>query len=163
MKITDAAVKAFRQSFENTDNNCETYQDVRKALTAALPHLHLVDVAAVREECADIAKSWGDTARNLGQHVEASIANDIKLSIRALSAEPAQVDQWRDMKDAPRTGEEIIYLTKYGEIGFCKYTLAMSDDEDDLWWDFQSDADVYPKYWLPRTYLPAAPTEVAGR
>ncbi|MBB6262115.1 hypothetical protein FHS77_002683 [Paenochrobactrum gallinarii] len=41
VQIPDAAVQAFRQSFESTDNNCDTYQDVRKALTAALPHLSL--------------------------------------------------------------------------------------------------------------------------
>lgn len=55
-----------------------------------------VDVAAVREQCAQIAKSWEETAINLGQHVEASIANDIKLSIRALSAEPALKGQQHD-------------------------------------------------------------------
>jgi hypothetical protein len=41
VQIPDAAVQAFRQSFESTDNNCDTYQDVRKALAAALPHLPL--------------------------------------------------------------------------------------------------------------------------
>lgn len=48
-QIPDAAVQAFRQSFESTDNNCETYQDVRKALTAALPYLSAPCAVAVPE------------------------------------------------------------------------------------------------------------------
>ncbi|KAB0538083.1 hypothetical protein [Pseudochrobactrum saccharolyticum] len=37
--IPAEAVRAAIKSFESTDNNCETYQDMRKALAAALPHL----------------------------------------------------------------------------------------------------------------------------
>lgn len=34
-----------------------------------------------REVCANIAKSWGDTARKCGQEVEATIADDIAACI----------------------------------------------------------------------------------
>ena len=136
-----AAVR--RQAFEEAANICVEYS---KSFQKGLCHYGDAD-----------KDSW--RGRQEG-HIDAG--NELASAIRALSAEPVQGEQWRDMKDAPRTGEEIIYLTKYGGIGYCKYTLAMSDDEEYLWWDFQSDADVYPRYWLPRTTLPTAPTPEAG-
>lgn len=69
---------------------------VRECITLTNEDTKPVDVAAVREQCAQIAKSWEETAINLGQHVEASIANDIKLSIRAMPAEPALKGQQHD-------------------------------------------------------------------
>lgn len=59
-QIPDAAVQAFRQSFESTDNNCETYQDVRKALTAAIPYIS----APCAVEVVDRAKRIANIYRN---------------------------------------------------------------------------------------------------
>jgi len=65
-------------------------------------------------------------------------------------------DGWRPIESAPKDGTEIIYLTKYGSIGFCRYAVDNINDWFG-WWDLQADDEVYPKHWLPRSALPSAP------
>lgn len=93
--------------------------------------------------------------------------NTVDAAIRALSypdhadAGKVERDGWMPIESAPKDGAEIIYLTKYGSIGFCRYAV---DDINDWfgWWDLQADDEVYPRRWLPRSALPTPPSsEVA--
>lgn len=94
----------------------------------------------------------------------ATVHQSMHHYIRALSspdhadAGKVEGDGWLPIESAPKDGTEVIYLTKYGSIGFCRYAV---DDINDWfgWWDLQADDEVYPKRWLPRSALPSAPSQ----
>lgn len=104
-----------------------------------------------------------DEKRILLETLQSHIISHIS-AIRALSspdhadAGKVEGDGWLPIESAPKDGTEIIYLTKYGSIGFCRYAV---DDINDWfgWWDLQADDEVYPKHWLPRSSLPSAPSQ----
>lgn len=65
--------------------------------------------------------------------------------------------EWQPIGTAPRDGTKIIYITRFGEIGFCHWDEAYNDDDESLWWDSESDDEVFPIGWLPRSSLPPQP------
>ncbi len=66
--IPDEAVQAAIKSFESTDNNCEAYQDMRKAIAAALPFLSAPCAVEVvdRNTLLSIPVIHNDSMDNLG-------------------------------------------------------------------------------------------------
>jgi len=94
-----------------------------------------------------------------GQWIELGTVADIRSLSSPDHADAGKVegDGWLPIESAPKDGTEIIYLTKYGSVGFCRYDPAINEDDEDCWWDVQADDEVYPKFWLPRSALPSAP------
>lgn len=68
-----------------------------------------------------------------------------------------KVEQWREMNSAPRNGDTILYLTRYGSIGFCHWSEADGVNDEDLWYDDHEADEVCPVRWLPRDVLPPFP------
>jgi hypothetical protein len=150
----------------------------RAVIEAAIASVALVPasaVAAERERCAALIDAECERilskqtpeadplstneAINSNLRMMAVLLPDLAAAIRALSSEPASgefVVGWRDISTAPKDGE-IIYLNKFGEIGFCYWSEAGSPFDQSIWYDEQADDECCPLYWLPRTHLPATP------
>lgn len=80
----------------------------------------------------------------------------------ALAVDGVALQGWQPIKSAPRDGTEIIYLNKFGEIGFCYWSEAVSQFDESLWYDDQADDECCPLYWLPRSHLPPPPAASDG-
>jgi hypothetical protein len=79
-----------------------------------------------------------------------------------MEEEMPRVEQWRDMASAPDDGTEILYLTKYEEIGFCYWSKAGGPFDCSMWWDDALEEEVCPVRWLPRDVLPPFPTDLGA-
>ncbi|WPM80939.1 hypothetical protein R5W60_04370 [Brucella pseudintermedia] len=106
------------------------------------------------------------TCPRCGEDVETK-NTDAEYALRAALSSPDHADAgkvegdgWLPIESAPKDGTEIIYLTKYGSIGFCRYAVDNINDWFG-WWDLQADDEVYPKHWLSRSALPSALSEGA--
>ncbi|KAB2655933.1 hypothetical protein F9K94_15515 [Brucella tritici] len=165
---------------ENQEFALAVYNEAWALGVRPLPHLPQGEPSAARklalEEAAKIADELEERTKlkyaspdgEECQIVPLVLLIEASAAIRALSspdhadAGKVEGDGWLPIESAPKDGTEIIYLTKYGSIGFCRYAV---DDINDWfgWWDLQADDEVYPKRWLPRSTLPSAPShEVAG-
>lgn len=69
---------------------------------------------------------------------------------------------WRSMDSAPKDGTNILYVTKFKDIGFCHWDEGYNEDDYPCWWDNERDDEVCPIAWLPADTLPAAPSEQGG-
>lgn len=193
MKITDEAVRAAVVAM-NT-NNLVAYDSLiaqqeanaRSILTAALPHLQPVDVAAAREtgfrEGLEAAAKWHEE-HAIGYETEYSnlnIADELAVehrgsatAIRALSSEPAQGDQWQPIETAPETGkgnwlpneavrgQALIIKLDDGRMIYEAYLRHGSWCFEKWAKDFTVTSVVRgakPTHWMP---LPAAPTSKGG-
>ena len=66
---------------------------------------------------------------------------------------------WMPIETAPKDQQILIYLTARGELGECHWSPAEFDYEESLWWDVANDDECCPKWWLPRSALPAVPVQ----
>jgi len=80
----------------------------------------------------------------------------------ALAVDGVAPQGWQPIESASKDGTEIIYLNKFGEIGFCYWSEAVSQFDESLWCDDQADDECCPLYWLPRACLPPPPAASDG-
>ncbi len=118
-----------------------------------------VDVAAVREHALDEVKSlcaeYGNDSQPDSEYRLA--CNDLIEAIRALSAEPAQGDQWHPIETAPNS-EMLLLACADWPLVKCgrEVPVKVGHKSFGSWTVFG--ASWTPTHWMP---LPAAPTAEA--
>lgn len=129
-----------------------------------------VDVAAIRrqafEDACDVIDGNGEYDQQLccNGHMcgckGATVHQQMKHYIRALSAEPAQGEQWQPIETAPKDGTKIdVWMMPQGY----RLTDVFWSDIQDAWCresEYPNEPTPlsvvpYPAFWIP---LPAAPT-----
>ena len=188
--IPDEAVQAFIERYELGCNHRYDENSIRAALTAALPHLSApcvvtkpVDVTAVRrqahEEAAElldqgfdmpVEKAWrndGQPSKNDKCPHDKFMYEDCMIcasaAIRALSAEPAQGEQWQPTHRHVKRGTEYQRLGDAQvqcEDGLTDYELATVyvGSDGGLW--VRRKSEFEDGRFAP---LPAAPITEAGK
>ena len=115
-----------------------------------------VDVAAVRRQAFEEAAKAAETVwPNIGA-LDIGHGSRIAAAIRALSAEPAQGEQWHDIATPPKDGTDVLLKRTMGRpeiVGGYFDGAWRSFDQPD-----KAITDV--THWMP---LPAAPSSEVGR
>lgn len=162
-QITDAVVQA---AMDVTEGNVPPIM-LERALTAALPYLQPVDVAAVRkqafeegfengvEQSLDALNAYDDITRN---EAEQAIIK-LKPDYRALSAEPAQGEQWQRADS-----EQSVLFYTLRQDGWIKGQPSMVNDiQVHVSLNIGSKLNISKVADTLFAALPAAPTADAGR
>lgn len=76
--------------------------------------------------------------------------------------EPSDAEGWRSMGSAPKDGENILYCTRFEDIGFCHWDEGYNGEDQPCWWDNERDDEVCPIAWLPADTLPSLTAAKAG-
>lgn len=81
------------------------------------------------------------------------------LSLVRELAEARKGREWLPIESAPKDGGRILYITKFGNIGHCRWSVSYHEDEVSCWWDDDHDDECVPRFWMPS--LPSAPSSEA--